>query len=162
MIWIQQVHHMHWWIGLKCCPNLTNLKARVTDDDVIYLKDLKNLQHLELRYYTGIHHHIGHETHKYFRSKEYRNLTSLTIYCNFLYTRHIVIISDNCSNLNKLFLHANQCVLDSELQDCHLESVRTLLLEHYLNGSWESLVLVHYVKHVIIINLLQANVDTCR
>ena len=44
----------------------------------------------------------------------------------------------------------------------HLESVRTLLLEHYLNGSWESLVLVHYVKHVIIINLLQANVDTCR
>ncbi|CAL4212081.1 unnamed protein product [Meganyctiphanes norvegica] len=101
----------------QSCPDLTNLKARVTDEDVIHLKDLKNLQHLELRYYTGTHHHIGHQTHKFFRSYECQKLTSLTIFCNILFSRHVEIIANNCSNLNKLFLHANNCALDSQLQN---------------------------------------------
>ncbi|XP_071527567.1 uncharacterized protein [Panulirus ornatus] len=97
------------------CPDIENLKIRVCDEDVGELGKLHNLKHLELRFYTGVHHPISSSTVNYLTSHG-SQLSSLTIFCNRLYSHHVKIIAENCRNLSKLFLFANVAVVDSPLK----------------------------------------------
>ncbi|KAK8737146.1 hypothetical protein OTU49_004815 [Cherax quadricarinatus] len=101
----------------EACPNIENLKVRVCDKDVGKLRKLHKLKHLELRFYTGLHHPIESSTISYFKSHG-SHLASLTIFCNHLYSNHVQIIAEHCFNLTKLFLHANVAVADRCLASC--------------------------------------------
>ncbi|XP_076041165.1 uncharacterized protein LOC143025410 isoform X2 [Oratosquilla oratoria] len=98
----------------ETCPDLQNLKVRVCDEDVGEMHKLPNLQHLELRFFTGVHHPIAATTTNFLKQQGYQ-LTSLTIFCNKLFSRHVMIIAKHCTNLTKLYLHSNSVVLDEQL-----------------------------------------------
>ncbi|XP_045607906.1 uncharacterized protein [Procambarus clarkii] len=100
----------------ETCPDIENLKVRVCDEDVEGLGNLAKLKHLELRFYTGVHHPIGRSTENYFKTHGC-HLASLTIYCNRLHSNYVQIIAENCYNLTKLFLHANVSVVDRSLKN---------------------------------------------
>ncbi|XP_063600246.1 uncharacterized protein LOC134776421 [Penaeus indicus] len=99
----------------ESCPDLENLKVRVCDEDVGGMGRLEKLKHLELRFYTGVHHPISLSTLSYLMDHGHR-LASLAIFCNRLHARHIQTIAESCINLKKLFLHANAAVMDTLLQ----------------------------------------------
>ncbi|KAK3868466.1 hypothetical protein Pcinc_026139 [Petrolisthes cinctipes] len=99
----------------ETCPDVENLKVRVCDEDVGGLGKLPNLRHLELRFYTGVHHPIGSSTINHFVTHG-SSLSSLTIYCHSLQSHHVRIIAENCYNLSKLFLHANIASVNSPLE----------------------------------------------
>ncbi|XP_066982996.1 uncharacterized protein [Macrobrachium rosenbergii] len=96
------------------CPLMENLKVRVCDDNLNEIHKLKNLKHLEVRYYTGVHHPVGRCSELYLRTCG-SQLTSFTIYCSTLLSRHILVIAESCVNLKKLFVHANMAEIDEPL-----------------------------------------------
>lgn len=110
---------------VESCPDVENLKIRVCDEDVGQLDRLGQLQHLELRFYTGIHHPIGTTTVNYLTGPGGAGLVSLTIFCHRLHAYHVATIAKSCPNLIKLYFYANMAVADVSLSS-HINNMQKL------------------------------------
>lgn len=107
------------------CPDVENLKIRVCDEDVGQLARLTRLTHLELRFFTGIHHPMGNATVHYLTGPGGAGLVSLTLFCYRLHAWHVATIAQNCPNLVKLYLYANLAVADTPLTS-HINKMQKL------------------------------------
>ncbi|XP_064101240.1 uncharacterized protein LOC135211931 [Macrobrachium nipponense] len=117
------------------CPLMENLKVRVCDENLNEVHKLKNLKHLEVRYYTGVHHPVGRCSELYLRTCG-NQLTSFTIYCSTLLSHHILVIAESCVNLKKLFVHANMAEIDEPL-DINMNKLEMLELLNLRLGDDE-------------------------
>ncbi|KAK7082062.1 hypothetical protein SK128_021509 [Halocaridina rubra] len=101
----------------EACPQVENLKIRIHDDDLERIQRLDQLKHLEVRFFTSTHHPVGFCTEMYL--KNYGSLlVSFTIYCEILLSRALLAIAEGCTNLKKLFIHANVFVKSLALDAC--------------------------------------------
>lgn len=110
---------------VESCPDVENLKIRVCDEDVGQLERLTSLQHLELRFFTGIHHPVGSATAHYLTGPGGARLVSLTLFCHHLRAWHVATIAESCPNLLKLYFYANLTVTDTPLTS-HLNKMQKL------------------------------------
>ncbi|KAG0714841.1 hypothetical protein GWK47_013317 [Chionoecetes opilio] len=110
---------------VESCPDVENLKIRVCDENVGQLNRLGHLKHLELRFYTGVHHPIGNTTVNYLAGPRGASLVSLTIFCHRLHSYHVATIAKNCPSLVRLYLYANMAVNDTPLAS-HVNNMQKL------------------------------------
>ncbi|XP_068210314.1 uncharacterized protein [Palaemon carinicauda] len=117
------------------CPFIENLKIRVCDENLNEIHKLQNLMHLEVRYFTGVHHPVGRCSELYLKTCGSR-LTSFTMYCSVLHSQNILVIAESCVNLKKLFLHANIAVIDEPL-DINRNKLEMIEMLHLRLGDDE-------------------------
>ncbi|XP_049814739.1 uncharacterized protein LOC126262271 [Schistocerca nitens] len=95
------------------CPNLRNLKVRVTDFDVAHLKKLPSLTAVEFVYNIGRPLSPGEGTVN-FLTQYGHQLSALTIICNLFAVELFVTIGDNCPNLKELWIKCNELLCNPE------------------------------------------------
>lgn len=95
------------------CPNLKNLKVRVTDFDVAHLRSLPSLTIVEFVYNIGRPLSPGEGTES-FLTQYGHQLSSLTIICNLFPVELFVTIGENCQNLKQLWIKCNELLCNPE------------------------------------------------
>lgn len=116
---------------VNVCPNVSNLKLRVSDDDVAGLIRLDQVATVELVYHVGTIQSPGIGTH-YFMQVRGTYLTSLALTCQNMSVLTLKAIAEYCVKLQMLWYRSNHFTPNSqdELPEKHnfLTNLHTLYL----------------------------------
>ena len=117
---------------LNLCPEVENLKLRVSDDDLTHLSGLTRLTKIELVYHVGVIGSPGPGTQSFICLRG-AQLSSIALICNTMTMGMLVTIAENCPNLSHLWSRSNH--LTAPWDDClsaqphsHLMNLNTLYL----------------------------------
>ena len=91
---------------LNLCPDVENLKLRVSDDDLSHLSSLTKVTSIELVYHVGAIGSPGPVTQS-FLSLRGGQLSSIAIICNTMTLGMLVTIAENCPGLSQLWSRSN-------------------------------------------------------
>ena len=134
---------------LNLCPQVENLKLRVSDDDLTHLSDLTRVTKIELVYHVGVIGSPGPGTQNYLRLRGVQ-LSSIAMTCNTMTMGMLVTIAENCPNLIQLWSRSNH--LTAPWEDAlssqphpHLMNLTTL----YLRVGEGELSVSSLPKHVL-------------
>eukprot|EP00088_Acartia_fossae_P025026 TRINITY_DN25880_c0_g1_i1.p1 TRINITY_DN25880_c0_g1~~TRINITY_DN25880_c0_g1_i1.p1 ORF type:complete len:309 (-),score=44.53 TRINITY_DN25880_c0_g1_i1:316-1242(-) len=148
----------------ELCPEVHNIKLRVSDDDVGALVCLDKVDSVELVYHVGQITSPGEGT-LYFLQSRGSCLSSLTLICQNLTLSMVINIAENCPNLNQLWLRCNhfqnQATTYLPSQHNFLTRLSVMYLrigdgERYIDRSLSLSVLVFLLKNAPLKELLLA------
>ena len=114
------------------CPEVQNLKLRVSDDDVVHLTHLARLETVEFVYHVGNIGSPGPHTQT-FLSVRGQQLSSIALICNTMTMAMFVTIAESCPGLTHLWSRSNHIMApyDDEIHKKHhkyLMNLKTLYL----------------------------------
>lgn len=114
------------------CPNVYNIKLRVSDDDVQNLCGLSKLEAVEFIYHVGALGSPGTHTQK-FLSIRGAHLTSVALICNTMSMGMLTSVAENCPNLCQLWSRSNHLMAPyeddiSKKEHPHLKNLKVLYL----------------------------------
>jgi len=139
---------------LNLCPDVTNIKLRVADDDVEGLIQLKHVVCMELVYHVGSVQTPGLGTQRFLQARG-KYLTSLAILCQNLTAVNVKCIAENCVKLQQLWLRSNHYMPTSQddfpVHHNYLQHLHTL----YIRIGCNELYVVQNLPHGLIPYLIR-------
>ena len=117
---------------LNLCPDVENLKLRVSDDDLTHLSGLTKVTNIELVYHVGVIGSPGPGTQSFICLRG-GQLSSIALICNTMTMGMLVTIAENCPGLSQLWSRSNHLTApwDEDISNqphSHLMNLKTLYL----------------------------------
>ena len=117
---------------LNLCPDVENLKLRVSDDDLTHLCGLAKVTNIELVYHVGVIGSPGPGTQNFICLRG-GQLSSIALICNTMTMGMLVTIAENCPGLSQLWSRSNHLTApwDEDISNqphSHLMNLKTLYL----------------------------------
>ena len=115
---------------LNLCPDVENLKLRVSDDDMSHLSGLTKVTNIELVYHVGPMGSPGPGTQSFICLRG-GQLSSIALICNTMTMGMLVTIAENCPGLSQLWSRSNHLMApyDDDIArrpHSHLLNLKTL------------------------------------
>ena len=100
--------------AINVCPNIQNIKIRVTDNDVENLSGLSHLRTVEFMYNVGAGqiHSPGIGTTSFLQIRG-ANLTSVAFICNSVSILTLRTVGENCPNISEFWCRSNFFTISS-------------------------------------------------
>eukprot|EP00088_Acartia_fossae_P064964 TRINITY_DN7_c0_g1_i1.p1 TRINITY_DN7_c0_g1~~TRINITY_DN7_c0_g1_i1.p1 ORF type:complete len:610 (+),score=121.82 TRINITY_DN7_c0_g1_i1:53-1882(+) len=150
---------------VNLCPDVTNLKLRVADDDVSGLARLEKVTSVELVFHTGTITTPGPATQIFLQARG-AYLDSLAITCQNMTQLMLKSIAENCTNLKMLWFRSNHFAPSATqenlpLDHSYLTKLHTLYLrignnELYMVQNFPQDVLPFLIKNAPLQELILA------